>query len=228
MELALAVLAVVSLLMTLGMGTVTWRLLRDERQRSEARIAALVAALDGDRAAPPLPAGLGPPEDAGATGRPAQVAGLAAAAGLVLAVVLVTVIGLREAGGEGSASGAPAAQAAMPPIELLALEHEPAGAMLAIRGSMRVADASASGPVAVLATALDAAGATVASRRVDLPSLAPGAESRFTVEVPAASVTRYRISFLRGDVTVPHVDLRASAQGVGAASEELDGAGGAS
>ncbi len=234
MELALAVLAVVSLLMTLGMGTVTWRLLRDERQRSEARIAALVAALDGDRAAPPLPAGLGPPEDAGATGRPAQVAGLAAAAGLVLAVVLVTVIGLREAGGEGSASGAsgasgaPAAQAAMPPIELLALEHEPAGAMLAIRGSMRVAGAAAAGPGAVLATALDAAGATVASRRVDLPSLAPGAESRFTVEVPAASVTRYRISFLRGDVTVPHVDLRASAQGVGAASEELDGAGGAS
>ncbi len=228
MELALAVLAVVSLLMTLGMGTVTWRLLRDERSRSEARIAALVAALDGDRVAPPSPAVPGPtPGDVRAAGWPAQAAGLAAAAGIVLAVVLVAMIGLREAGGEGPAS-ASSAPAVTSPIELLALGHEPAGAVLAIRGSVRVADASESGPLAVLATALDTAGATVASRRVDLPSLAPGAESPFTVEVPAAGVARYRISFLRGDAPVPHVDRRATARAGVAVTDPLDAAGGAS
>ena len=228
MELTLAVLAVVSLLMTLGMGAVTWRLLRDERSRSEARIAALVAVIDGDRVAPPSPASAGPtPGDARAAGWPAQAAGLAAAACIVLAVVLVAMIGLREAGGEGPAS-ASSATAVTSPIELLALEHEPAGAVLAIRGSVRVADASVPGPLAVLATALDTAGATVASRRVDLPSLAPGAESPFAVEVPAAGVARYRISFLRGDAPVPHVDRRAAARAGGAVTDALDTAGGAS
>ena len=228
MEFTLAALAVVSLLAALGMGAVTWRLLRDERRRSEARIAALAAALAGDPAAPPSAAPeVPPPADPRAGGWPAQAAGLAAAAGLVLAVVLVAVIGLREAGGEGpeSASTAPGAPA---PIELLALEHEPAGPVLAISGSVRVADAAAAGPLAVLATALDAAGVAVARRRVDLPPIAAGVASPFAVEVPAAGVTRYRITFLRGEVTVPHVDRRASAQAVGAATEALDGAGGAS
>ena len=228
MELMLALLAVVALLTTLGMGAVTWRLLLDERRRSEARIAALVAALDGDRGAPAsspslavLPAG-GP-----APGWPARVAGLAAAAGLVLAVVLVAAIGLREAGGEGAQSAA-ATPAERAPIELLALEHEPAGGMLAIRGSVRAADASVAGPLAVQATALDADGGAVASRRTDLPALAPGDVSPFAVEVPAAGVARYRIRFLRDEATVPHVDRRASARVGGAPAGGLGDNGGAS
>ena len=224
MELTLAVLAVVSLLTALGIGAVTWRLLRDERRRSDARIAALVAAIEGDPGAPPSPVSYVPPlAVAQSPGRLARVAGMGTAAGLVLAVVLVTVIGLREAG-----EGPEAAPAAPAPIELLALEHEPAGAVLAIRGSVRAADASVSGPLAVVATALDAAGATVARGRVDLPALAPGAVSPFAVEVPAAGVTRYRIGFLRDEATVPHVDRRASEQIGGAAEEALDTIGGAS
>ena len=224
MELTLAVFAVVALLMALGMGAVTWRLLRDERRRSEARIAALVAALEGSPGAPPSPVSpASPPADARAPGWLARVAGMGAVAGLVLAVALVTVLGL---GGDGAGpeTSAPAAPA---PIELLALEHEPAGDMLAIRGSVRAADASVSGPLAVLATALDAAGATVARGRVDLASLAPGAVLPFAVEVPAAG-TRYRISFLRAGAAVPHVDRRTSARAGAAVTEVLDGAGGAS
>ncbi len=214
MELMLALLAVVALLMTLGMGAVTWRLLLDERRRSDARVAALVAALDGDRGAPAPPASLAAPPAGGlAPGWPARVAGLAAAAGLVLAVVLVAAIGLREAGGEGAPSAA-ATPAEPAPIELLALEHEPAGGMLSIRGSVRAADAPVPGPLAVQATALDADGGAVASRRTDLPGLVPGDVSPFAVEVPAAGVARYRIRFLRDEATVPHVDRRASA-GVG-------------
>ena len=249
MELALAVLAVVSLLTALGMGAVTWRLLAAERRRSAARIAALVAALgddedddgDRDRAAQPSPASSSPaaaapapdwpPRIAGpaaaagvrAPGWPPRVAGLAAAAGLLLAVVLVAAIGLREAGRDG-----PDAAAAPAPVELLALEHEAVGAVLAIRGSVRAADASATSPLAVLATAFDDGGAAVARGRVDLPALAPGAASPFAVEVPAAGVSRYRISFLRDEVAVPHVDRRASAQLDDAAAEMLGAAGGAS
>ena len=228
MELTLAMLAIVSLLMTLGMGIVTWRLLRDERRRSAARVAALVATLDGDRPAPPSPTSPdSPPTDARAPGWPAQTAGLVAAAGLVLAVVLVTVIGLREGAGEPEIA-APAAPAMPAPIELLALEHEPAGAVLAITGSVRATDASAAGPLAVLATALDAGGTTVARRQVDLPALRAGGVAPFAVEVPAAGVTRYRISFLRDEATVPHVDRRISARVGAAATEVLDAAGGAS
>ena len=225
MELMLALLAVVALLLTLGMGAVTWRLLLDERRRSEARIAALVAALDGDRGAPASPASLPVlPPGGPAPGWMARVAGLVAAAGLMLAVVLVAAIGLREAGGEGAPTAA-ATPAEPAPIELLALEHEPAGGMLAIRGSVRAADAPVPGPLAVQATALDADGGAVASRRTDLPPLAPGDVWPFAVQVPAAGVARYRIRFLRDEATVPHVDRRASAR-VGAAAAGVPGAGG--
>ncbi|MCY4029111.1 MAG: FxLYD domain-containing protein [Acidobacteria bacterium] len=227
MELMLALLAVVALLMTLGMGAVTWRLLLDERRRSDARVAALVAALDGDRGATASPGSLAAlPGGGPAPGWLARVAGLVAAAGLVLAVVLVAAIGLREAGGEGAPSvSATAAEPA--PIELLALEHEPAGGMLAIRGSVRAADAPVPGPLAVQATAFDADGGAVASRRTDLPALAPGDVWPFAVEVPAAGVARYRVRFLRDEATVPHVDRRASAR-VGAAAGVPGDDGGAS
>ena len=232
MEFTLAMLAVVALLMTLGMGIVTWRLLRDERRRSAARIAALAAELDGYRAAPPsLPepatpspfTGLGAASaEAPVPGWAAQGAGLVAAAGLVLAVVLITAIGLRE--GDGGEPGPPARA----PIELLALAHEPAGSALAISGSVRAAEATVAGPLAVLATALDAGGSPVASRRVALPELVPGAVLPFVVEVPAAGVSRYRISFLRDEATVPHVDRRSSARAGDASSEGTGATGGAS
>ena len=224
MELTLAIVAVVSLLMTLGMGVLTWRLLREERRRSAARITALVAELDRDDAVPPAGSSSAspgwPPEDA-LPGWLARVAGLAAAAGLVVAVVLVLVMGSGDAGRDGPG---PAAA----PIELLALEHEPAGAMLAITGSVRVAATAASAPLAVLATALDAGGDTVATGRIDLPPLAPGSVSPFAVELPAGGVSRYRISFLRDDAAVPDLDRRASARAGDAASETLDATGGAS
>ena len=114
------------------------------------------------------------------------------------------------------------------PIELLALEHEPAGAVLSITGSVRATDASAAGPLAVLATALDAGGTTLARRQVDLPVLAAGGVLPFVVEMPAAGVTRYRISFLRDEATVPHVDRRGSARVGAVATEVFDAAGGAS
>ena len=231
MELTLAAVTIVSLLMALGMGIVTWRLLGEERRRSAARVAALLAELGEDAAGPPRASRADSDsagEDAGRRGWQAQAAGLAAASGLVLAVALVAVIGFGGAGGDspgspaGAASAAPAAQ-----IELLALEHEPAGAVLAITGSIRATAAAAAEPLAVLATALDAGGTPVARRQADLPALAPGAVAAFAVDVPAAGVSRYRISFLRDEATLPHVDRRAAAGTGETASEALDAPGGA-
>lgn len=232
MEFTLALLAVACLLMTLGMGVVTWRLLREERRRSAARIAALAAELDGYRAAPPPGPAPAAPRSVGAFGTSygemqapswlARAAGLAAAAGLLLTVVLIAVVGLRDADGGEAGTPSPA------PLELLALEHEPVGSALAITGSVRATEASSPGALAVLATALDAGGAAVASSRADLRELVPGAVLPFAVEVPAAGVARYRISFLRDEAPVPHLDRRASARVDGAAAEAAAGAGGAS
>ena len=46
MDVALATVTVISLTMALAMGVVTWRLVREERRRSDARVATLMAELE--------------------------------------------------------------------------------------------------------------------------------------------------------------------------------------
>ena len=53
MEFALATVTLLSLIMTGAMGIVTWRLVREERRRSAARLAALASELQRGRPAPP-------------------------------------------------------------------------------------------------------------------------------------------------------------------------------
>lgn len=57
----------------------------------------------------------------------------------------------------------------------------------------------------------DAAGILITSRQalVDVPSLAPGQESPFTLALGNASTAaRYRVSFSSDGVLLPHVDRR--------------------
>ncbi|HJN42934.1 MAG: hypothetical protein QGI10_11415 [Vicinamibacterales bacterium] len=61
MDVALATVTVISLSMAFAMGVVTWRLMREERLRSDARVAALMADLDRARG-----------RDVGAVGQPAS------------------------------------------------------------------------------------------------------------------------------------------------------------
>ena len=56
MDFALGMVTILALVMTVAMGVVTWRLVREERLRSAARLAALTAELQRERTAEPEPA----------------------------------------------------------------------------------------------------------------------------------------------------------------------------
>lgn len=238
--MTLIAVTLLSLFLAIAMGVVTWRLVQEERRRSAARLAALAAELGGegwsasddpDPLAPqsaneppdrPAPdggaarepeAGIGglfsspvPPAPAG-WGR---LAALAGAAGLVLAVVATVFLS-----GSGAGDAAGSLDDARPPLDLIALRHAADGPFLDISGSVRNPAAAAGAErLSVVAMAFDEAGTLVATRRtpVETPSLPPGADSPFTIRLLAAGISRYRISFLLDETTIPHVDRRSAAQ----------------
>ena len=271
MEITLIAVTLLSLFVAVSLGVVVWRLFRDERRRSAARLAALAAELrrggaaDGNEGPgagfepPPTPregpaahpepglAGAGgehrrrgpaahpepdpfvpAPPDSGAAAGPIPGGGLfsppveststglgrlAALAGAAV-VVLGAVAALFLLSGPGAGDDA-APDGGRPPLDLIALDHAAEGPFLDIRGAVRNPPrAPGAERLSVVATAFDAAGTLVATRRapVETPSLPPGADSPFTVRLLAAGVSRYRISFLLDDATVPHVDRRPAGQ----------------
>ena len=247
MEFALGTTTLLALAMTVTMGVVTWRLVREERRRSAARLAALAAELRRRQEAP-----IGPPSAEGLTkarltlpstaaaapvdvaipgpeaarsvpdqytsagtlfdtptgdggGWSRQLAGLGAA-GVVLVAIAAAVLG-SSAGNRGEEFSF----TNRVPVELLALDHERQDGWLAISGAVRnPLEGRVATHVIVLATAFDRGGATVASQRVplELETLPPGGESPFAISLPAERASRYRISFLIDETTVPHIDRR--------------------
>ena len=261
MDATLAAVTVISLTMAFAMGVVTWRLVREERRRSDARVAALMADLDGrnlglpERAVPhdrdvappvgtPTPAPrrravpaapatsakvrparsagtvVTPPDDTAeaATGLFAPMRGspallrralatVAAAAVLVVAVVSFTLLsGLSGDAPADHAVGTP------DPVELLSLAHAKQGDYLAITGALRNPSGGIErGPLSVTATVFDRDGVVVGTGQTPLPvaTLPPGSETPFTISLPDADrINRYRISFMQGQTSVPHVDRR--------------------
>ena len=228
MSFTLSAVTILSLLIAIAMGVVTWRLVREERRRSEARVAALTEELRREAAgdsqyrdmaepaerydADPLAPDDGdpvadialfdpPPESP--PGR--RLAALGVAAAVVLTVLSVGVLILSRDGGDRAGPGP------RTPVELLALEHETQGPLLAISGSVRnPVDAPEAPGLAVVAMAFDETGEMIASRRTEIAasSLQPGAAAPFVVELPADGISRYRISFILDEATVPHLDLR--------------------
>jgi hypothetical protein len=165
MDAILLVLTLVSLAGALIMGAVAWRLSRNERARSAARIAALAAdadALDSPRGAPPAPAVSAVPRatpvaPAIAPWSPARVAapvadsflgsrsaapsnggqrGLAIAAVVLFATMMVGGY-LTVFRGQSPAVSAAASAGAETPLELVALGHERHSGALAITGLVR-------------------------------------------------------------------------------------------
>ncbi len=148
---------------------------------------------------PPAPAGWG------------RFAALSGAAGIVLAIV-ATVFLLT---GSGAGDAAESLGDSRPPLDLIALRHAAEGPFLDISGSVRnPAAAAAAERLSVVAMAFDEAGTLVATRRtpVETPSLPPGADSPFTIRLLAAGISRYRISFLLDETTIPHIDRRSAVQ----------------
>ena len=229
MSFTLGAVTILSLLIAIAMGVVTWRLVREERRRSEARVAALAEELrretSGDsrhRDLPepddPYPADPLPPDDEPAadialfdpppesTSTPGgRLAALGLAAAVVVVALVAAFLAISRDGAERTVEEPRA------PVELLALEHETQGTLLAISGSVRnPPDAPAAPGLAVVAMAFDDTGQMIASRRTEIaePSLQPGSAAPFVVELPADGISRYRISFVLDEATVPHLDLR--------------------
>jgi hypothetical protein len=257
MDVALATVTVMSLSMAFAMGVVTWRLMREERLRSDARVAALMADLERARgrdvgavgqaasrardvatpvpttepnqprrrSVPAMPASaparsagsrMAPtvPETQPATGlfgtqagSPAllrRILATAAAAALVLAAVGLGMLSSNTPAEPGT--GTPE------PVELLSLEHAREGEFLEITGSIRNPPAGIEREqLSVIATVFDRSGTVVGTGQTPLPVavLAPGGETLFTISLPDAErINRYRISFMQGHTSVPHVDRR--------------------
>jgi hypothetical protein len=223
MEILLLAVTIASLAMALAMGVLVFRLLRDERRRSDARVAALLeVAGDGAAPSPSVAADLelrhdAPVEAAGdlfAVPERSSPWGARAAVAAAFAVVV---------GGVGYALLArtdvsPVAAAIRPaltaaPLELVALRHTANAGALTISGVVHnPRGAVTRSGVLAAAFAFDAKGGEMASAQapVDFLTLAPGDESPFVLTIPTSgSVARYRVGFRSGDgAVIAHIDKR--------------------
>lgn len=196
----------------LGFAALSWSLHRNAGRRSAARVAALSGAIDG----PSLWSGQGEafnafasegaaPDEPGGASRRQRTAILATA--IAIPIVLAA-LALSTAKGPV----APKATVARQPeaLELVAMHHARAGAVLKVAGTVRVHGRNTA-PVTAVVTAIDAQGKAVATGRGRLedPSLDAAGDASFEVDVPAQrGVNRYRVRFETPLGTLTHVDRR--------------------
>lgn len=231
--MTLLLVTLVSMLLAAIMSVVAWHSSREERRRSEARIAALAAEIHDEPAM--RQADAEPSGDLFASRPPAQggFRFAAVAAGGLFVCGAAAALAVVSSNASGSTSSravhavadpsiqtasvnvgrrADASNAAAVPIELVALGYEREGDRLIVRGIVR--NPSSGTPLdRVMAVVLmfKEDGGFLGSGRatVETPALGPGAETAFAVTVPGANaVGRYRVSFRSEDRIVPHVDRR--------------------
>jgi hypothetical protein len=225
MDTTLVGVTLISLAMAGGLSVVVWRMLRDERARSEARVAVLATLAAAPVAAPardlPLrqaPASVGAmftePEQSSPWGNRLAVM---AALGLVIASVVLfalaasgTKTAVRAAGAANASVSATAPAAG---LELLSLRDNRQKDTLTITGLVRNPQNGTSlSRIAVTAYTFDENGSFLASGRalLDVTMFAPGDDSPFVVTVPVTgTVARYRIGFRTEDGRIiSHVDKR--------------------
>ena len=238
MDTTLVTVTLLSMAMAASLSVIVWRMLRDERHRSEARVVALTAKAGTRDQGPgtrdqgqgtrdlilresPVRSGALFAEREGSSPwgtRFVVMAGL----GLVVASVILLALtatgkaaATRQAG--RAAVTAAAVQAGTNPgaagLELLSLRDTRQPGALTITGLVQNPHGGA--PllrVTVTAYAFDDKGAFLASGRalIDVTALAPGDESPFVVSVPVSeTVARYRIGFRSEDGRViAHIDKR--------------------
>ena len=221
MDVVLMSITGISLLLAIVMGLVVFRLLREERERSEARVALLRNAV-GEA----VPLELFESEAAADSGPHVEIArsrelfGVSegespwprrAAIAAVLAVV-VSAGGYLMLGG-GTRQGDGPTPIPSRPLELLALQHTQDADALTITGTlMNPRNGATVDRITATAFLLAADGRVLATARapLDYQSLAPGDESDFVIRVPVGgAVSRYRVGFRRADGSVvTHVDRR--------------------
>ena len=220
MNAILLVITGLSLLLAGFMSAVAWRMTREERRRSDERVARLAEALyEEDRDASATVAQL--LETGRSDNRPryliTMVAGLCVVGALAGAGIYAarSPEGSRSAAGESAGvRGSARLHPGDPPLELLELDHERDGEQLVVRGIVRnPAGSSERDGLSAVVVLIGHDGSVVASSQSALPSarLLPGATAPFVVSVPgAADIDRFRISFRSDERVEPHVDRRTS------------------
>lgn len=239
MDTTLVGVTLLSMMMAASLSVVVWRMLRDERQRSEARVIAL-SRMAGGRSQPSgddvmrrrtpieLPLHNGPvvtasnlfaePDHSSPWGhRAAVMAGL----GLVVASVILFALTAADRNPPARVAQPAPAHAAGPAtaaagLELLSLRDTRQADALTITGLVHNPRGGAPlTKVTVTAFTFDDKGSFLASGRalIDVTALAPGDESPFVVSVPVSdTVARYRIGFRdEAGRVIAHVDKRRQA-----------------
>jgi hypothetical protein len=228
MDVTLILVTLLSLALAAVMTVVSWRLAREERRRSEARVAALATEIQptGDLPLQPrTPVAAANDMFASTTEGPRSSSPAAAMVVGAVAVVLVAAF-VWSSGSKSSAASSPQAAAnrgavATPanrnepnavsvPLELTALTHERDANRLTVRGLVRnPASGGAVRGITAVVFLFDRSGDFVTSGRAPIDALPPGAESSFAVTIPdVKDVGRYRVSFRTDDRILPHVDRR--------------------
>jgi hypothetical protein len=236
MTTILLTITIVSFIMTIALSALVFKLLRDERRRSSARVAALAQMADDESPADAILGATATAEPEWAIDRDdrAPTSGdlfatpearaawprrLVVAAAIVAIVVFVGVAmrsGATLDRGVGSAPSAASASASTQSsglLELLSLKHTQQANTLTISGLVQnPRDGVPLSKVAATAFLFGADGTFLASGRapLDFTILRPGDESGFVITVPVTKpVARYRIGF-RGDDgrIIGHIDRR--------------------
>lgn len=208
----LSIVTITAVAIACAAAAYAWRLARADRQRSDARVAALAAAID-DTPGEAKTMMFEQAPRSGLQGRPLVKVGvgLAMAVGII---VLIAMSGDRHAAAADEASTAARTQAAQE-FELVSMRHARAGANLKVTGLLRNRGAAATAPISAVVFVFDREGGFVASGRapIDFNGIANGDESPFQVTIPdVKDVGRYRVSFRTDAGIVPHVDRRPGLQ----------------
>ena len=202
----ITVIAIAAIAVASACAAHAWRLTREERIRSQARVAALAAAIEGTEVE--RPAGMfARHPNAAVQGRPL----LKVAVLFGMAVVIIVLIAMSGGRREAPALIAATEEEPREALELLSMRHERAGDTLTVTGLVRNPGAEAGGTLSAVVFAFDREGDFVASGRAPLEftTIAAGDESPFRVTIPGVKdVGRYRVSFRTNDGVVRHVDRR--------------------
>ena len=187
-----------------------------ERRRSDARVAALAAALDDPLSEATWADGPQPfaateshgitlavPEEV----QWSRIPAFAVAALVVLSASALLVVGMNSGGRAPRHAAANA-----PSIELMSMRHALDGETLIVSGLVRNPTTTATPALSAVVSVLGRNGQIVARGEspLDPVMLEPGKETSFRVSVPqVADPGRYRVAFLNGSHIVPHLDRRA-------------------
>ena len=181
-----------------------WRLMRDDRRRSEARVAALAAVIDT-------------PGDTGRPGifgeRPRMPSSrhplLKVAVGFTAVVAIIIVVAMAS---DLHDEVNPAPKAALPPsLALLSMQYERQAETFTITGVVGNQGSFAAEGLSAVILAFDRTGNTVARARapIERQVLTSGERSSFRIAIPhGADISRYRVSFESDGGVVRHLDRR--------------------